>query len=114
MLHAEQRAEHVGIERRGVAVGGLLRHRAGLALGAGAVDGRVQSAEARDGLIDQIAHVVLATHVGADEFRFAAEPAQLGGQGLAGLLVAAGNDDAVAFSRQSEGPLHAQSRSARR
>ena len=103
MLHAEQRAEHIGIERRGVAVGGLLRHRAGLAFGAGAVDGRIQTTEARDGLIDQVAHIVLAAHVGADELRFAAELAQLSSQRLAGVLMAAGNDDAVAFPRKSKG-----------
>src|ERR1700731_3463578 len=103
MHHAEQRAEHIGIERRGVAVGGLLRHRAGLAFGAGAVDGRIQATEARDGLIDQAAHIVIAAHVGADELRFAAELAQLGSQRLADVLMTAGNDDAIAFSRKSKG-----------
>ena len=76
MLHAEQRAEHIGIERRGVAVGRLLGHRAGLAFGAGAVDGRIQTTEARDGPIDQTAHIVFAAHIGTNEFRFAAEAAQ--------------------------------------
>src|SRR5580693_7223418 len=103
MLHAEQRAEHIGIERRGVAVGGLFRHPAGLAFGAGAVDGRIQTTETRDGLIDQAAHIVLAAHVGADELRFAAELAQLSSQRLADVLMAAGNDDAVAFPRKSKG-----------
>src|SRR5580692_11084899 len=103
MLHAEQRAEHIGIERRGVAVGGLFRHPAGLAFGAGAVDGRIQTTETRDGLIDQAAHIVLAAHVGADELRFAAELAQLSSQRLADVLMTAGNDDAVAFPRKSKG-----------
>ena len=73
MLHAEERAEHIGIERRGVAVGGLLRHRAGLAFGAGAVDGRIQTTEARDGLIHEVARIVFAAHVGMDELGFGAE-----------------------------------------
>jgi hypothetical protein len=55
VLHAQQCAEHIGIEGGGVALGGLLRHRAGLAFRAGVVDGRIQAAEARDRLIDQIA-----------------------------------------------------------
>ena len=33
MLHAQQRAENVGIEGGRVALGGLLRHRTGLAFG---------------------------------------------------------------------------------
>ena len=103
VLHAEERAEHIGIECRGVAVGGLLRHRAGLAFGPGAVDGRIQATEAREGLIGAAAYIVLAAHVGADELRFAAELAQLSGQRLADVLMTAGNNDRVAFPRKGEG-----------
>ena len=52
MLHAEERAEHIGVECCSVAVGRLLRHRARVTFGAGAVYGRIQTTEARDGLID--------------------------------------------------------------
>ena len=114
MLHAEQRAEHIGIERRGVAVGGLLRHPAGLAFGAGAVDRRIETTEARDGLIDQAAHIVFAAHIGTDEFRFAAEAAKLSGQRLAAVVMAAGNDDAVAFPRKRKGRCTSDPSQARR
>ena len=97
MLHAEERAEHIGIERRGVAVGGLLRHRAGLAFGAGVVDGSIEPTEARDGLIDQARAHRPHGDVGADELGFGAELAQLSGQCLAGVLMAAGDDEPVAF-----------------
>ncbi len=103
MLHTEERAEHIGIEGRGVAVDGLLSQRAGLAFGAGAVDGRIQTAEARDGPIDQAAHIVFVAHVGAEEFNLTAEPAQLSSQALADVLMTAGNDNAVAFPRKGEG-----------
>ncbi len=103
MLHAEERAEHISVERRGVALGGLLRHRAGLAFGAGGVDGRIQTTEARHGLIDQAAHIVVAADVRTDELRFAPELAQLSGQRLADVLMTTGNDDAVAFPRKSKG-----------
>jgi len=53
MLHAQERAKDVGVEGSRVAVGGLLRHRAGLALSTGVVDSHIQATEARDGLIDQ-------------------------------------------------------------
>jgi hypothetical protein len=100
MLHAEQRAEHVGVEGGGIRVGGLLRHRARLAFGAGVVDRCVQAAEARDGPIDQFPHVVLVANVGAEEFDFSAECTQLSRELLAGLLVATGDNDAVAFPRE--------------
>jgi hypothetical protein len=103
VLHTEERAEHISVECRGVALSGLLRHPAGLAFGAGAVDGSIQTAEARDGLIDQVAHIEFAAHVGTDEFNLAAEPAQLTSQGLAGILMPAGNDDAVASPRKGDG-----------
>ena len=53
MLHAQQHAEHIGIEGGGVAFRGLLGDRAGLAFGAGIVDGDVEAAEPGDGLVDK-------------------------------------------------------------
>jgi hypothetical protein len=47
-------------EPNGVALRGLLCHRAGLAFRAGVVDGCIQAAEARDRLIDQIADLIVA------------------------------------------------------
>ena len=100
MLHAQQRAEHVGVEGGGIAFGGLLRHRAGLAFGAGVVDGHVQATKARNGPIDQVAHLVLVAHVGRHELGFSAERAQFGLTSfLAGFLVATGNDECGAPSR---------------
>ena len=78
VLHAEQRAEHIGVEGGGVAFGGLIRDRARLAFGACGIDGGVEPAKARDSLVDQIAHVILVAHVGTDERGFGAEAAQLG------------------------------------
>ena len=94
--------EHIGVEGGGIGVGGLLRHRAGLAFGAGVVDRRVQAAEARDGPIDQVPHVVLVANIRAEEFDFSAECAQLSRELLAGFLVATGDNDAVAFPRESK------------
>src|SRR5207247_3867594 len=66
------------------------------------VDRCVQAAEARDGPIDQVPHVVLVANVGGDEFDFSAESTQLSRELLAGLLVATGDNDAVAFPRESK------------
>jgi hypothetical protein len=76
MLHAQQRAEYVGVESGGVALRGLLGHRAGPAFSARGVDGRVQTAEAGDGVLDQIADFVIMTNVGLDEGGFGAEAAK--------------------------------------
>ena len=73
-----------------------------LALGAGVVDGDVEPAEAGDGGINQALYVVLVTHVGGDEFRLGAERAKLLGQRLAGLFVAAGDDDTRTLLGESE------------
>src|SRR2546421_1249675 len=84
MLNAEQRPEHVGVEGGSIGVGVLLRHRTGLAFGAGVVDGRVQPTKPRDGLIDQVPHLVLVAHIRAQEFDVSAERAQLSREFLAG------------------------------
>ena len=103
MLHAEQHAEHVGVEGSGVTLGGLLGDRPGLAFGAGIVDGDIEAAEAGDGLVDQVPHVVLVAHIGANEFRLRAERAEFGDQRLAGVVAAAGDDDAGAFAGKGQG-----------
>ena len=97
MLHAEQCAEDVGIEGGSVAFGGLLRYRARLAFGAGAIDGHVQATKPRDCLIDQAAHIVLVPHIGPHKFSFRAEFAKLVNQLLAFFVAAAGNNNARAF-----------------
>jgi hypothetical protein len=96
MLHAKKRAEDISVEGRGVAVGGLLRHRAWLAFGAGDVDSRVQAPE---GSIDQVAHIVLVAYVGTDEFGFRAK---LANESLTCIVMATGDDDTVALLRKSK------------
>ena len=103
MLHAEQHAEHVGIESGRVALGCLLRHRTGLAFGAGVVDGHVKPAEAGHGLVDQVAHVVFMANVGADEFSLHAAGAELLGQGMSLLVAAAGDDNPGALLGEGQG-----------
>src|SRR5260370_34993666 len=99
---AQEDAEHVGIERRGIALGGLLRHRPGLAFGAGVVHGRIKPSEARDGPIDEIAHLAILADIGLDELGLGAKRTQLGDERLAGLLLAAADDDAAALAREGD------------
>src|ERR1700692_4748608 len=75
MLHAQQHTEHVGIEGGCVALGCLLRHRTGLAFGAGIVDRHIEPTEPSYGLVDQVADVVLVPNVRADELSFKADTA---------------------------------------
>jgi hypothetical protein len=81
----------------------LFGHRAELAFGAGIIDGDVEAAEPRDGFVDQVLHLILAADIGTNEFHFRAKGTKLGGQCLASVIAAAGDDDASAFVREGEG-----------
>jgi hypothetical protein len=67
VLHAEQDAEDVRVERRGVGVRGLVGDRPDLAFGARVVHRDVETAEPGDGLVHQGADVVLPADIGVDE-----------------------------------------------
>src|SRR6202043_4236763 len=59
VLHAQDYAENVRVERRGVAFRGLVRNRANLAFGASIVHCDIETAKPCDGLVDQSAYVIL-------------------------------------------------------
>jgi hypothetical protein len=67
VLHAQDHAENIRVERRGVGFRGLIHDRTNLAFGASIVHRDIQTAEAADGLVDQSADVVLVADVGVDE-----------------------------------------------
>ena len=102
MLHAEDGPQDVGVEGRGVALGGLLRRRPRLAFGARGVDRDIQPAEALNGLIDEVAHILVVTNVGADELGFSACGAQFGDERCARVVMTAGGDDLGASLGVSE------------
>jgi hypothetical protein len=103
MLHAQDDAEHVGVEGGGIALGGLFGNRAGLAFGAGIVDRDVKPSKAGDGAIDQISDIVLMPDIGADEFGLGAGGAKLGGQGYTFFIAAAGDDNLGAIVGEGKG-----------
>ena len=103
VLHAEQRAENVRVEGRGITFCRLLGDRARLALGAGIVDCNIEAAEAGDGPIDEIAYLFLVTDVGGDEFRVRAKRLQLGREPLANILASASDDETRAFLCEGDG-----------
>jgi hypothetical protein len=78
MLHAEQRTQDVCIESRSVGFSRLFRDRAGLTLSPRAIDGNVQTTNARDGLIYQIPHFIFITDVRVNKNGLGSEPLQLG------------------------------------
>ena len=86
VLHAQDHAEHVGVEGRGIAFGGLVGDRANLALGAGIVHCDIETPKALDRLVDESADVILVAHVGLDEFGLGAERAQLVDERLADIV----------------------------
>jgi hypothetical protein len=59
-----------------------LRLQAAPLIGTGVIHGDIQAAKALDSLADEIAHVILAAHIGAHEFSLGAESAQFSDQCL--------------------------------
>src|ERR1700677_3070003 len=102
VLHAQEHAENVGVEGRGVAFRGLVGDRARLTLGAGVVHRDIETAKPADGLVDQSANLILLAYVGVDELRLGAEGMQLRDERLAGLVTPTGNDDLCALLRKSD------------
>src|SRR5260370_29226860 len=103
VLHAQQGAEHVGIERRRVAFRSLLGHGAGCAFGASAVDSDIQAAKSFHRLVDQIAYVFFSADIGADELRFRTGVTDFTDELLAFFVAPAGNDNLSAFPGKREG-----------
>jgi hypothetical protein len=103
MLHAQEGAENVGIEGGRVALGGLLRHRTGLAFGSGAVYSHIQATEARDGLVDEAANIIFMADVSAPILCLGADLAKFSDQFLAGFVASARDNDARTVFRESQG-----------
>ena len=85
-----------------ISLGGLLGQQPGLTFGTGVVDRHIQTTKARDGLVDEIAHVVLAPDIGTHEFRLDAESAQLGHQLPPGVFASTGNNHVRTFLSEGE------------
>jgi hypothetical protein len=103
MLHAQECAENVGIEGGGIALGGLLRYRTRLAFGSGGVNSHIQATEARDGLIDEAAHIIFMADVSAPILCVGADLAKFSGQFLAGFVASARDNDARTLFREGQG-----------
>src|SRR5690349_7771950 len=73
VLHAEQRAQDVCVEGRGVSLCSLFRHRAGCAFGSSAIDSSIQATKARDSLVDECPDIIVVSNVGFYEFDFCAK-----------------------------------------
>src|SRR6202047_4504493 len=73
MRHAEQSPEDVSVKGCRIALCGLLRYETAASFSRSVVDGHIQAAEARDGLIDQVTHIVFVAHVGTPILRLYAD-----------------------------------------
>src|SRR6202023_2854402 len=103
VLHAEDHAENIRVERRGIAFRGLAGDRAHLAFGASIVHRDIETAKPCDGLVDQSADVIILADVGVDELGLRAERAQLLNERLAGLITPTGNDHLRALLGEGDG-----------
>ena len=77
MLHAQQHAQHISVEGGRVALRGLLGYETARPFGPGVVDGNIQATEARDGLIDQVANVLVVAYVATPIFGLSADLAEV-------------------------------------
>src|SRR6266446_5808019 len=102
VLHAQEYAENIGVERRGIAFRGLLRDRAGFAFGAGIIDRDIETPEALDGAVDETTDIVFLAHIGLDEFGFGTERTELANQCLTGIRLAPRNNNAIARFRERD------------
>ncbi len=103
MLHAQDDAEHVGVEGRGVALRGLVRDRTDLAFGAGIVHRDIETAEPCDDLVDQSADVILLADVGVDERGLRPKLAQFLSERFAGLVAPTRNHHRCALLGKGDG-----------
>src|SRR6266403_3603380 len=103
VLHAQDHAENVGLERRGKAFRGLVRDRTNLAFGGGVVHRDIETAKPCDGLVYHGANVILLADVGVDELGLRTESAQLLNERLAGLITPTGNDHVRALLGEGDG-----------
>jgi hypothetical protein len=110
MLHAEQCAEDVGVEGGRIALGGLFRHRARLALGSGVVDRHIQATKVCDGLIDEAAHIIFMADISTPILRFSADLAKFTDQFLVGFAASAPDNDVRTLFREGNrgGPSNAR------
>ncbi len=86
MLHAQDYAENIRLERRGIGFRGLVRDRANPAVGASIVDRDIETAKLCDGPVDQSADFILVADVGVDELGLRSETAQFLGERLADVI----------------------------
>jgi hypothetical protein len=103
MLHAQDHAENIRVERRGVAFHGLVRDRADRAFGRGVVHRDIDTATPCDGLVNQSADVMLLADIGVDELGLRTEGAQFLGEHLAGLVTPTGNNHLRALLGEGDG-----------
>src|SRR6202051_5013141 len=103
MLHAQDHAKNVGLERRGKAFRTLVRDRAARTFGGGVVHGDIETAEPRDGLVDHGADIIFLADVGVDELGLRTERAQFLNERVAGLITPSGNDDLRALLGEGDG-----------
>jgi hypothetical protein len=103
VLHAQDHAENIGVERRRIAFRGLIGDRTNLAFGAGIVYRDIETAKPCDGPVDQGADVILLANVGVDELGLRTERAQLLGERLADLVTATGDNHFCALLGEGDG-----------
>jgi hypothetical protein len=103
VFQAQHDAEHIRVKGRCVAFRRLFGDRAGLTFRSGVVYGYVDTAEAGDCLVDEIANVCFLTHIRFHELDFGAEAAQFFRERQALLVTSSGNDELRAFLRERDG-----------
>src|ERR1700687_649374 len=93
MLHAQQHAQYIGIERGRVKLCCLLGYESPRPLSRSVVDGNVQAAKMLDRLIHQVAHVLFNAYICANKLSLGPECPEFRYQFLSFFIATTGHDN---------------------
>jgi hypothetical protein len=102
VLQSENYAKNVRVEGCGIGLRGLFDQRPRLTFRPGVGDRNIEAAKALDGLIDQLADLVVSAQVGTNEVGGCTEFAKVRCKRIPLFLVAARNNDLGIFATEGE------------
>src|SRR5260370_17642172 len=98
MFHAQQCAEDIRVKCGGIRLWRLVCKCYMFAFGASVIDGHIQSAEARQRVVDKFLDISFLAHIRSHKLRFTTETSKLDHKVLSLFIVTAGNDILCTFS----------------
>src|SRR5260370_27442787 len=101
MFHAQQCAEDIRVKCGGIRLCRLVCKWSRFAFGASVIDGHIQSAEARERVVDKFLDISFLAHIRSHKLRFSTETSKLDHKVLSLFIVTSPNDNLCPFSCES-------------